>query len=76
MQVFDLMVVTKATKEAHCFSWMYAELLSRYVCKGSHGHVAAGGERLRLLEIGYFKGDSMDTWKQIFPGASCLPFLQ
>ena len=49
---------------------MYAELLARYYCKGSLAHVAAGGERMRLLEIGYYRGTSVDAWMEVFPGAN------
>ena len=58
-----------ATKEAHCYSWMYAELLARYHCKGSVEHVAAGGERLQMLEIGFFEGGSTELWKVRVPAA-------
>ena len=60
---------TDATKELHCFSWMYAELLARYHCKGSAQHVAAGGERLQMLEIGFYEGGSTELWKVRVPTA-------
>jgi hypothetical protein len=49
---------TPATKEAHCYSWMFAEVLGPYACAGSAAHVAAGGTPLRFMEIGFHRGDS------------------
>ena len=66
--VFAAFDHTVATKEHHCYSWMYAELLGRYHCMGSLQHVAAGGQRMRMLEIGYDKGDSAELW-MVRPGA-------
>jgi hypothetical protein len=49
---------TPATKEAHCYSWMFAEVLGPYACAGSAAHVVAGGTPLRFMEIGFHRGDS------------------
>ncbi len=50
--VYDAFEFTDATKEHHCYSWMYAEVLGKFACLGSHAHVAAGGQQMRMLEIG------------------------
>ncbi len=42
---------TLATKEDHCYSWMYADVLGRFHCRGSLAHVSRGGQQLRLLEV-------------------------
>jgi hypothetical protein len=67
--VFETFRHTPATKETHCYSWMYAEVLGPYACSGSLAHVAAGGTPLRLLEIGFHRGDSALLWKSMFPGS-------
>lgn len=51
-RVFDEFKLTSASKEVHCFSWMYGDLLGRFHCKGSLQHSAANGERLRMLVRG------------------------
>ncbi len=68
-KVFDAFEFTDASKEHHCYSWMYAEVLGKFACLGSREHVAAGGQQMRMLEIGYDKGDSLTMWKGLFPSA-------
>ena len=69
---------TAASKEEHCYSWMYSELLAKFHCKGSVAHVAAAGQQLQLLEIGYDRGDSLFLWQTMFPSAKihCIGIVQ
>eukprot|EP00172_Hildenbrandia_rubra_P001174 Plantae.Rhodophyta-Hildenbrandia_rubra.ctg1730.p1 GENE.Plantae.Rhodophyta-Hildenbrandia_rubra.ctg1730~~Plantae.Rhodophyta-Hildenbrandia_rubra.ctg1730.p1 ORF type:complete len:680 (+),score=115.87 Plantae.Rhodophyta-Hildenbrandia_rubra.ctg1730:2284-4323(+) len=53
---------TKATKETHCYSWMYAQLFAPMSESGR-------GKNLRLLEIGIDRGGSLRLWQSIFPKA-------
>ena len=57
-EVYEVFRYTPATKEAHCYSWMFAEVLGPFACAGSVAHVAAGGAPLRMMEIGFHRGDS------------------
>lgn len=73
-RVFDEFKHTSASKENHCYSWMYGDLLGRFHCKGSLQHNKAGGEQLRMLEIGFGVGEptagsSTELWRTVFPGA-------
>lgn len=59
-QVWRAFDRTPATKERHCYSFMYADLMGRYACT----------EDLGLLEIGVDMGGSLNLWRAMFPRVS------
>lgn len=58
-KISDAFLHTKATKEIHCYGWMYSEVLAPYV----------GKSNMRMMEIGLDQGGSLKLWRDIFPEA-------